>query len=67
MTNNKSQQNITSKVMSNYLVILVIIKLRIEGQVDEEKKCNDNSIYAYNRICSRKYNTCYKWKFEYWI
>ena len=55
----KSDVEILSDVGYNYS--------KIEGQNYEEKKYNDNSIYAYNRICSRKYNTCYKWKFEYWI
>ena len=54
-------------MMLNYLAILVIIKLRIEGQIYEEKKHNDINIFTSNRICSRKYNPCYKWKFEHWI
>ena len=58
---------LTPKVMLNYLVILVIINLRIEGQIYEEKKHNDINIFTSNRICSRKYNPCYKWKFEHWI
>ena len=40
---------------------------KIEGQEYEEKKHNDINIFTTNRICSRKYNTCYKWKFKYWI